>query len=79
MQKRDNLRLIRRLLVLAVLIGCLGFLTSGHPAAASPWCSWQYNECNVDCTYRYPSGSQALMDCTGACFSEYQECVANGN
>lgn len=82
MQKEDKSRLIRRLLMLIVLLGCLGLLTTSRSAASGPTmadCDSAYNECNfgwfAGCYYTYPEGSQALLDCTGACFRSYQACV----
>jgi hypothetical protein len=75
MQGKDKLRLIRRLLTLTVLAGCLGFLTSGRPAAAGPDCDPAYDACNAGCTLIFDFQEQ--LNCSGACFREYQWCVAH--
>lgn len=57
-------KLPRKLVILALLLGCLGFLTSANPAmAADDWgnCGWPFE---VDVTTCWPSLSIPPWTCT---------------
>ncbi len=85
MFRSSNLKLYRKFLILAVLVGGLSFtLTAGRITSASccgsPWppccseCTYGTNQCiNENGCYNYPPG--ALRDmCIYDCFEMYYEC-----
>jgi hypothetical protein len=82
MQKENKSRLIRKLLMLAALIGCLGVLTTSRSAAANDaeGCWSEYTTCVAECPAQGPQPGDPTLpmeNCPArGCLYQYQQCMA---
>lgn len=81
MFKITNLKLYRKFVILAVLIGCLSFISSINRSHAQPCCSElhceeNYNSCVAFCNYAWQFNPTKRALCIGFCEDDYWACQA---
>lgn len=79
MLKIFSLKLYRKFLILAVLLGCLSFISSVNRSHAEPCCSElhcmdNYVGCVALCDYAWQNNPLRHAQCVGYCLDDLNAC-----